>query len=155
MRTSEKEKEKLKAMTLAVNKFILNILDMEITKEGYIYSAIEDSIISINKKLLKMFNISKNDIAFRPIYNSKLMLVLYSLYTKKIVADGREIEYWEYSSGSLKKDKISIGVKEKGYDIVYTKPYLNDSLRFLEVICLLEEVEPPVDLEELDALLGS
>lgn len=151
----EKDKEKLKEMALKVNKFLLQVLDMAITKEGYIYSYVEDSIISINKKLLKMYNINKNDIAFRPVYNPKLMLILYSLYTKKILKESkREIEYWEYSTGNLKKDKISIGVKEAGYDeILYTKAYWNDSLRFLELICLLEEIEPPVDLEELDSLL--
>lgn len=149
-------KEYIKDMTLKVNEYLLNVLDLSITPEGYIYSNQFDSVLSMNRKLLKMHKINRStDIAFRPIHNPKLMLVLYSIYTKMLYQnEHREVEYWEYSSGNLKKDKISIRVKEVGYDeILETAPYWNDSIRFLEVISLLSEVYPPIDLVELDELL--
>ena len=149
-------KEHIKDMTLKVNEYLLNVLDLSITPEGYIFSNQFESVLSMNRKLLKMYKINRStDIAFRPIHNPKLMLVLYSVFTKMLYQnEHREIEYWEYSSGNLKKDKISIRVKEVGYDeILETAPYWNDSIRFLEVISLLSEVYPTVDLVELDELL--
>ena len=149
-------KEHIKDMTLKVNEYLLNVLDLSITPEGNIFSNQFESVLSMNRKLLKMYKINRStDIAFRPIHNPKLMLVLYSVFTKMLYQnEHREIEYWEYSSGNLKKDKISIRVKEVGYDeILETAPYWNDSIRFLEVISLLSEVYPTVDLVELDELL--
>lgn len=152
----ERIREYVKDMTLKVNQYLLDVLDLSITTEGYIYSNTFQSVLSMNKKFLKMYNVNKStDIAFRPVYNPKLMLVLYSIYSKMIYqAEHREIEYWEYSSGNLKKDKVSIRIKEVGYeDVLETVPYWNDSIRFLEVISLLSEYPVPVNLIELDELL--
>ena len=149
-------KEYTKSMTLTINQYLLDVLDLSITAEGYIYSNVFQSVLSMNKKMLKMYNVNKSiDIAFRPVYNPKLMLVLYSIYSKMIYqSERREIEYWEYSDGNLKKDKVSIRIKEVGYeDILETSPYWNDSIRFLEVISLLSEYPVPVNLDELDELL--
>lgn len=156
MKTNENVKERLKELTLKVNQYLLEILELSITNDGYIYSNRFQSILSMNRKTLKMYNVKRStDIAFRPVYNPKLMLVLYSIYTKMIYqSERREIEYWEYDVGNLKKDKVAIRVKEAGYDeLLKTAPYWNDSLRFLEIICLLSETTPPVDLVELDELL--
>ena len=150
------KKEYIKDLTLKVNQYLLEVLDLSITPEGYIYSNQLDSILSMNRKFLKMYKIDKStDIAFRPIYNPKLMLVLYSIFAKMLYQnDHREVEYWEYSPGNLKKDKISIRIKEVGYDeVLETGQYWNDSIRFLDVISLLAEACPPVDLVELDELL--
>ena len=156
MKSKEDKKEYVKTLTLAVNQFLLDVLDLSITPEGYIFSNHLDSVLSMNHKMLKMYKVNRStDIAFRPIYNPKLMLVLYSIYTKTLYqTEHREIEYWEYSIGNLKKDKVSVRIKEVGYeDVLETAPYWNDSIRFLEVICLLAEVYPPIDLVELDELL--
>lgn len=157
MRNNEEaKKERIKELTLKLNQYLLDVLDLSITKEGYIFSKPLQSVLSMNHKILKMYKVNRStDIAFRPIYNPKLMLVLYSVFSKMLYQnEHREVEYWEYGDGNLKKDKISIRIKEVGYEeILETAPYWNDSIRFLEVISLLAELPPPVDLNELDELL--
>lgn len=123
-------------------------------KDGYIKTMEDDSYIQIKNRYIKLFKISKNDIPFRPIYNSKLMVMLFGRYTNLLKDEGRVLEYWQYGPGDIRKDKIYLACKEKGYEEVISKPYRSDSLRFYDVMCQLSEIEPILDLEELDELLN-
>ena len=102
-----------------------------------------------------MRNISKEDIPFRPLYNAKLMMLLNGMITMKLEQEGRHIEYTIYSDGDKKKDKLFIGVKEKGYDVVYSQPYYNDSLRYVDIISQILERPVPMDLLRIDELMSN
>ena len=68
--------------------------------------------------------------------------------------EGRYIKSIEYGPGG-KKDKIWLQCEEEGYgdEILRSKPYYNDSLRYMDIMCQLNETLPPINLEELDSLM--
>lgn len=149
----DKEKELLRSMIFEVNNAIMDMINIHSAKDGYLYTDIDRAKVLVKGKPLRLHSITKEDIPFRPVYNSKIMLIVFGLYTNKLAEEGRKIESYEYGPGSSKKDKIYISCIESGYDPVISKPYYNDSLRFFDVMCQLEEISPPVDLELLDELM--
>ena len=152
---SQKQKDELRQKVYSINNHLINtLLNLYLDENGYIRTVEDDSYIQIKNRYVKLFKISKNDIPFRPIYNSKLMVMLFGRFTNILKEEGRILEYWQYGPGSLRKDKVYLACKEKGYDEVISKPYHSDSLRFYDVMCQLNETEPLFDLEQLDELLS-
>lgn len=141
-------------MIYIVNNNIMFMTNIYPDDEGYIRTSYDDSYIQIKSRYIKLFKINKNDIPFRPVYNSKLMIMLFGLYTNVLKDEGRILEYWQYGPGDIKRDKIYLACKEKGYDELISQPYYSDSLRFFDIMCQLNETEPVVDLEYLDELLS-
>lgn len=150
-----KEKEELKFLIYNLNNYLLDILNLYADREGFIRDREDGSFIQVRGKFIKIRNTNKDDIPFRPLYNAKLMMLLNGLVTMRLEAEGRHIEYTLYSDGDKKKDKLYIGVKEEGYDIVYSQPYFNDSLRYIDVISQILERPCSIDLNRVDELMSN
>jgi hypothetical protein len=150
-----KEKEELKNLIYNLNNYLLDILNLYSDRDGFIRDCEDGSFLQVRGKFIKLRNISKEDIPFRPLYNAKLMMLLNGMVTMKLEQDGRHIEYTIYSDGDKKKDKLYIGVKEKGYDCVYSQPYFNDSLRYVDIISQILERPIPIDLLRIDELMSN
>lgn len=151
---TQAQAEMAREMVYHANRALLDLLQLTPDHQGYIRSKLDWSIIAIRGKNLKLFNITKDDMQFRPFYNTKLMTMLFSWFTNNLEEDGRKIEYWEYGPGNIRKDKITLICKEEGYPPITSEAYSNDSLRFFDMMCQLAEIDPPVDLQEMDALIG-
>lgn len=152
-----KQRQTLIECTYAINLYLINVLGLHVDKTGSLRND-ENELIQIKNRELKVHSYNKEksntEIPFRPLYNAKLMQVLFALYTMEIGEDGRYIEYIEYGPGG-KKDRIWMKCKESGYDPCISKPYFNDSIRYIDIISQLAEFPPPVDLTLVDDLMNN
>ena len=156
-RLKPSEKEEMRELIFGVNRYLLDLLELRPNSQGYLYSAIEDSYITVNGRSLRLFNVEKGDVRFAPVMNSKLMMVLFGLYLKKIKdEEGREMEYIEYEEeGSIRKNRLYLTIKEEGYDEeIKTERYYNDSLRLIDALSQIADVPINVDLLRLDHLIN-
>lgn len=149
---TELEKEKMKSGIYMVNNFIMNMIGIKPDRNGFL-SLVSGEKLQVKGRSIKLFNIESQDIPFRPVYNAKMMLLIFGLYVSKLQAeDGRYIKSIAYGNAN-KKDKNYIEVEEEDCDVVKSEEYYADSLRYVDAICQLSEVDPPLDLQELDALM--
>lgn len=149
------DKELMYEMIFQVNNEIMDMVGIHPNRDGYILTDIDRAYVQHKNKKLRLFNITKDDIAFRPLYNSKLMLMMFGLFTKRLKEEeGRELDSFEYGEGG-KKDKIVLSCTEVGYDPIFSKPYYNDSIRFFDIMCQLNETASMVNLEVLDELMNT
>lgn len=149
----QNEKDILRSMIFEINNFIMDMIEIHPNRDGYLVTDVDRAIVQIKGKPLRIHSITKSDLPFRPVYNSKIMLIVFGLFTNRLAEEGRKINSYEYGPGG-KKDKILMYCYEEGYEPVVSKPYYNDSLRFFDVMCQLDERQPPVDLEILDELMA-
>lgn len=151
---TQEEKEEMKGMIYLINNSIMEMLGIHPDKDGYIVCNWDGSKVLVRGKALKIRNISKEDVPFRPVHNAKLMMLLNGMLTSILAQEGRYIEYIQYGEGDRKVDKLYLMVKEKGYEPLVSDPYFNDALRYLDCMFQLNEITPPVDLERLDELMN-
>ena len=152
---TEAQKEKVKDGVYILNEMIMKILQLGVTRDGYIIFNNKYKL-HVKNHPVKLFNIGDGDIPFRPVLNTNMMGVLFKNHFSRIMEDeGRELKEIIVGPGVERVDKIYLKIIEAGYEDlpVITKEYYTETLRYIDAMCQLVEVEPSINLEELDLLL--
>ena len=69
--------------------------------------------------------------------------------------EGRYITEVVFGPTISKNEKNYVIVKEEGYPDYKSKKYYTESLRLIDAMCGLNEIIPPIDLEEFDLVLAN
>lgn len=158
-RRTQKEKDYIKECTFKLNSFILDILHLQFMKDGTVKTN-QGEILTLNGKVCKLFNQSgyklDNETPFRPLTKSKMMFNLFDMYCRNMEMDeDRYITEVVFGPTISKNEKNYVIVKEEGYPDYKSKKYYTESLRLIDAMCGLNEIVPPIDLEEFDLVLAN
>lgn len=146
------DKEKMKSGIYMMNNFLMNMLEIKPDKLGFLRT-LDGSKLQIKGRDVKLFSITPESIPFRPVYNSKMMLLLFGVFSQRLQEEeGRYIGGLSYGPAK-RKEKNYIEIEEDGYDPLRSEEYYCDSLRFIDAMCKLNESEPPLNMHELDDLM--